>query len=119
MTMNMTLPALLSLAFAAALTAAVPSAASTFEENGYALCARTADQRLEDIRRAPTYFVDKLADARSYFINATTVEDGARVAVRLECRTTINGHKLLAFSVTEGRYVSADDGGDRMSVASN
>jgi hypothetical protein len=117
--MNMTPPALQSLALAAALAAAVPAAASTFEENGYALCTRTADQRLDGVRRAPTYFVDKQADQRAYFINATAVEDGARVAVRLECRTTINGYKLLTFNVAEGRYVRAADGSDRITVASN
>jgi len=76
--------------------------------DGYRLCLRAASRQLPGLSDGPEYFINEGPRRRSYFINGTAwAEDGSRRAVRVACRTSRSGHRLVSLDIGPGRYARA------------
>jgi hypothetical protein len=88
------------------------------EFRGYATCIDAANGEVSGLVTTRDYFIARNADATQYFINGTAWSEGDRIAVRVACDTSRNGHKLLDLAVEDGRYV-LDNGTVTIRVAAN
>jgi len=87
--------------------------------DGYRLCIRAASRQLSGLSDAPEYFVNEGPRRRSYYINGTAwADDGGRRAVRVACRTSRSGHRLISLDIGQGRYARAASSG-RLIVATH
>jgi len=100
-------------------SAAAQAGISHFERNGYNLCMAAADQSLRGLAEAPQFYINEGSDSRSYYINGTAwADDGSRRAVRVACRTSLNGHRLLSLDTQNGQYARAETSG-KLIIAAN
>lgn len=101
----------LILAATAVLTvtlAAQADARSTPSElRGYEACLDASTTTLQGVVPDRTYLVDQRDDERTYYINATAWEEGARVNVGFRCQTNLSGRLLSSAEPAYTRYVPA------------
>lgn len=101
---------LLAGAFASTLSlsafAAGPSSPS--EYRGYSACLDSVSDQFESLTPARTYLLSRTGDSRTYYINASSWQDGERVTIGLRCDTSANGREVLSSTVTPDRFAIAD-----------
>jgi hypothetical protein len=105
--MNTTLKNILLITTAAVATLAMTAQAkvsSTSELRGYNACVEAADPELKGLHLTRVYYLNQEADKNVYYLNGSAWQSGERVAVRISCDTTNNGHRLLSQTNNEGRY---------------
>ena len=90
------------------------------ERRGYNNCVEHIEQKLDKQRPkvSPIFFLNETDEALTFFINATAWQDGARQAMRSECRTSTEGHNVRAISIQPGRYSDTPEGKVMIEVAS-
>lgn len=94
-------------ALAASLGASAETRSTPSEMRGYQACLDASAQDYRGLVTNRTYLIEKRADQRTYYINATAWQDGERVNVGLRCETDRNGRLITAAEPTNARYVPA------------
>ncbi|MGE0623600.1 MAG: hypothetical protein AB7I04_15805 [Pseudomonadales bacterium] len=77
------------------------------ELRGYQACLDAATKDARGLVTDRTYLIDQRDGKRTYYINATAWENGARVDVAYSCQTSLSGRLLTTFEPTASRYVPA------------
>lgn len=117
----MQLTSKLSIALMVGGLAMAAEARSPAEERGYKLCADRFETELRHQRPvvSPVYYVSSDVDTRSYYLNATAWEAGAREPMRAECVTPLRGLRVLAITVEPGRFSNVPRGRVEIEVATD
>ena len=74
------------------------------EQRGYENCARKAGAGDRAFEADSTYYVHAQDGSRMVYLNGRSVRNGAWMAVRVACETSLSGHRVLAHRVEAGQY---------------
>ena len=87
-------------------TALAGMGASPAETRGYENCRLKAGNQTRDLRVEKTYFINEQGHSRVYYLNGVAVENGNWGPVRIACKTSSSGNRMLTINVDSGRYVA-------------
>lgn len=101
----------LMIATAAAVLSATASAAtsSPMEQRGYEACLKANESAFRSLVVDRDYLIRDNDDSRTYYINATALENGERVQLGFSCETTRRGKLLNNQDVVNTHYAAASD----------
>ena len=104
-------PLLIAATAAAVLSMNAQGGISTPSENrGYEACLAANEGEFQSLRAERDYLIAETDAGRTYYINATTLKDGERVAVGFTCQTNRQGRLLLNEGASYTRYAPAAAG---------
>jgi len=87
-----------------AIAAAAP-AGSLAESRGYQNCRAAAERNVDLLTVHGRYYTNDREDARQYYLNGFARIDGATTAVKIDCLTSVSGHRVASVNVAAGEFV--------------
>jgi hypothetical protein len=101
----------LPIAFVMATGLALPAASaaapgSSFAESrGYQHCRAAAERAVDLYSLDGKYYIYERDDARQYYMNGFARIDGVSTPVKIDCLTTVGGHRVQTVNVATGEFV--------------